>query len=589
MGVYNGIPYDAIVRNILPDHLAILPDEVGAYSVADGGGLLRNVASSLSLEDIRGQATSLLRPEPGGTGPLSGVSGGYCYVCDVYKDKIVYECGSDCYEQNYKIRNGKVSFDGGPSKVRKVTSYVAASLMRNEETQGPLKSVSKSKGYFLPKLSEMSEKMRHQQFQKVLDEHYAGVVQDGTWGGWVIDAQDDFVEYKRDGKNFKIAYTYDNDIVRFDGADGELLITEGPRSRPDKGDTENRSGKGSSNDGTISPTTLSSGEIMSRLVTQNGVKYILTPVVMGKDGKPDAQATWNEEQKGHSGLFHHGGALHDGAGDAHHGSESGKSDTQTRSLAEGARAEMEKAVSTKHGGDLSKFLSALPDDEMERIGNWALKGATEPIVHYGYEGIGDRSNAHAEKSGSSVGNRAPMQMNQFLQMCPPEFRDMVQNGLAVSQQQKQQLVRIITNAPGNSFNPKWLMQQPLRYLQSIANLAMNNGRTVQDMFNAGQQEEDMYLQRLDNQPAPPQPGYGYSGQQLPTPPEQLGYPQNRRRQTYGGQADADSMFLENGGGMEPASVFGGEQPQQFFDSNGFTVNGQMPALQPPDIDWTKDD
>lgn len=39
-GTWNGEDYDFVARNLLPDHLAILPDSVGACSVADGCGLL---------------------------------------------------------------------------------------------------------------------------------------------------------------------------------------------------------------------------------------------------------------------------------------------------------------------------------------------------------------------------------------------------------------------------------------------------------------------------------------------------------------------------------------------------------------------
>lgn len=46
-GVWNGEDYDAIARNIRPDHLAILPDLIGACSIADGAGLCRNVAGYL--------------------------------------------------------------------------------------------------------------------------------------------------------------------------------------------------------------------------------------------------------------------------------------------------------------------------------------------------------------------------------------------------------------------------------------------------------------------------------------------------------------------------------------------------------------
>lgn len=41
-GVWNGKHYHATVQRLTPDHLAILPDQRGACSVADGAGLCRN-------------------------------------------------------------------------------------------------------------------------------------------------------------------------------------------------------------------------------------------------------------------------------------------------------------------------------------------------------------------------------------------------------------------------------------------------------------------------------------------------------------------------------------------------------------------
>lgn len=44
----------AVARNYRPDHLAVLPDRVGACSIADGCGLLRNQENEFSdeLEDV---------------------------------------------------------------------------------------------------------------------------------------------------------------------------------------------------------------------------------------------------------------------------------------------------------------------------------------------------------------------------------------------------------------------------------------------------------------------------------------------------------------------------------------------------------
>lgn len=44
-GVWNGVAYDTISRNIRPDHLALLPDGVGACSWSDGCGIPRVLAA----------------------------------------------------------------------------------------------------------------------------------------------------------------------------------------------------------------------------------------------------------------------------------------------------------------------------------------------------------------------------------------------------------------------------------------------------------------------------------------------------------------------------------------------------------------
>lgn len=45
-GVHHGERYDLVMTRIQPDHLALLPDETGACSVADGCGLARNSAGA---------------------------------------------------------------------------------------------------------------------------------------------------------------------------------------------------------------------------------------------------------------------------------------------------------------------------------------------------------------------------------------------------------------------------------------------------------------------------------------------------------------------------------------------------------------
>lgn len=50
-GTHNGKPYDFIARNLIPDHLAILPDQVGACSLNDGCGVLVNHEESEMFDE----------------------------------------------------------------------------------------------------------------------------------------------------------------------------------------------------------------------------------------------------------------------------------------------------------------------------------------------------------------------------------------------------------------------------------------------------------------------------------------------------------------------------------------------------------
>lgn len=66
-GVFNGAgeeeKYVAIARNFRPDHLAILPDQIGACSIKDGAGLLQT--NALSHSDLHSQLHSLIRSKYG--------------------------------------------------------------------------------------------------------------------------------------------------------------------------------------------------------------------------------------------------------------------------------------------------------------------------------------------------------------------------------------------------------------------------------------------------------------------------------------------------------------------------------------------
>lgn len=112
--------YTAIARNYRPDHLAILPDEEGACSIRDGGGLMQNGASH---SDIRDSLSSQLRAKK--TLP-AGVTVGASspYVRDVYDNFCVYSHGDKTFKHDYNTDDsGNVTLKGTPAEVTSKQVY----------------------------------------------------------------------------------------------------------------------------------------------------------------------------------------------------------------------------------------------------------------------------------------------------------------------------------------------------------------------------------------------------------------------------------------------------------------------------------
>lgn len=121
----NGRKYDWIARNHRPDHLAILPDQIGACSIADGAGLLQ-LNSSLSLSEVRvliAKANSFLINKSYGQimselQKLIGKSVSVdSFVSEVYDSYVVYYFAGDYYAVAYEVKDDVVSLVGSPEKV----------------------------------------------------------------------------------------------------------------------------------------------------------------------------------------------------------------------------------------------------------------------------------------------------------------------------------------------------------------------------------------------------------------------------------------------------------------------------------------
>lgn len=149
-GKKGGKAYKGRVHSYKPDHLAILPDKAGAFSIAMGGGLFANQAAQPEGEVTVLQRAAMLALEPLGikltanevsfsdiTSQLSaalaaklGEPGQYWrgYICDVFKDWCVYRTDADyrsdtLWMVEYKVANDAVTLTTEPVQVQRSTTY----------------------------------------------------------------------------------------------------------------------------------------------------------------------------------------------------------------------------------------------------------------------------------------------------------------------------------------------------------------------------------------------------------------------------------------------------------------------------------
>ena len=140
-GEFGGEVYKGLAVNYRPDHLALLPDQIGACSIADGAGFLRNAAhehnlpmdvlqkalaklgftsNELSHSDIHVALGDALRARLGnGVGSPPDI-----WVMDVFSNFVVYENGGTLFRLGYTSNDSEVQLsDETPVEVEKVSEY----------------------------------------------------------------------------------------------------------------------------------------------------------------------------------------------------------------------------------------------------------------------------------------------------------------------------------------------------------------------------------------------------------------------------------------------------------------------------------
>jgi hypothetical protein len=164
-GEFNGKPYKGIARNHQPDHLAVLPDKIGACSIADGAGLLqlneaaaavgvdvngllaqqldfmrRLVGNAMSHGEIREGLHGMLRKRYGGSEEV--------WIDDVFDKNLIYHANGKLFLLPYtKNKDGMELSDDAPTEVSRVIRYRTAdgTLVGNAATEPPTPETNEMK------------------------------------------------------------------------------------------------------------------------------------------------------------------------------------------------------------------------------------------------------------------------------------------------------------------------------------------------------------------------------------------------------------------------------------------------------------
>jgi hypothetical protein len=182
-GTWNGETYDGIIKDIRPDHLALLPGMQGACNWSDGCGIRANQnqkggdtlklkdedvktlgqdlidgkktgikerlaalarffgfsVNDISDTDLRQKLQSEIDPLDVPPEPTQGL---YHYVRDIYSDAgyFVYEARNETetklFKQKFEMKDDEIKLKGEPEEVKQETNYIAAAALRsNEKTE----------------------------------------------------------------------------------------------------------------------------------------------------------------------------------------------------------------------------------------------------------------------------------------------------------------------------------------------------------------------------------------------------------------------------------------------------------------------
>ncbi len=178
-GDFNGEQYTGIATNFRPDHLAILPDQIGACSRGDGAGFIRNnlgidfeipkhvlaviqskafemaapyitnAKHRLSNSNLEHQLFHLLEDELGSVVDFNSDNFMPFWIVDVFavEEFVIYEFDGKFFKFDYNVENEVVSLTGERVEVVRVTEFrtVDGAFVGNKTTNKKITITMKTK------------------------------------------------------------------------------------------------------------------------------------------------------------------------------------------------------------------------------------------------------------------------------------------------------------------------------------------------------------------------------------------------------------------------------------------------------------
>ena len=155
VGEFRGETYESIALTYRPDHLALLPGEIGACSNEDGcglrtnkkGGNVKELLDSFKSLSQKGYAVSLLTNQEGfqeisnllrNSIDSMDTNSKMHFLEEVFTNDFVYrvrntEGGSTLYRRGYTVNNGEVTLAENPVEVRKQVEFVTMKMQRTKK------------------------------------------------------------------------------------------------------------------------------------------------------------------------------------------------------------------------------------------------------------------------------------------------------------------------------------------------------------------------------------------------------------------------------------------------------------------------